>query len=207
MEQCFSTARHGDLAKPFWRNSTVFAAYITENTSASHTWSIMRSFFPFAVFLVAPIISTLSADNIYEAFLPSNEPDEPEWSPGAFGTVFNEDMVDVSPLEVPADFLGQGMSVDIASTGDRCSSGGVQLPGVMKRRAGADDYCSGGSNLAPPEKQLVIPNLSTLKLDDFCPKKFPSLASLLVCASIDPTKTTSSLFLGYALEDSQLGES
>lgn len=156
----------------------------------------MRSFILFIIFPLAVLDVIFAEESNYEAFLLSAEPNEFEWTMGDLETGPTEDLIDASPLEYTLEPYDQGLPLDVASTGDSCSSGGLL-------RRGVDDYC--GSNLGPQERPLVIPNLGTLELDEFCPKKFPSLASILVCASTESKNIQTSIFIGASLFESQLG--
>ena len=159
----------------------------------------MRCFVLLVTSLLTISHGIVADDNLYEAFLPSSELDGSEWTSNDLGTATNGDLMDISSFEDPMASLDQGLPMEFAGTGSDCSLGTLRPRGV-------DDYC--GSNLAPPEKQLIIPNLSTLQLDLLCPKKFPSLTSnTLVCASKDPDNIQSSLFMAKSLFEAQLGGS
>lgn len=156
----------------------------------------MRTFVLLIAFLLPVLDVIFAEEKNYEAFLLSGAPNEFEWTVGDLGTGATEDLIDASPLEYTVESYDQDFPLDVASTGDRCSSGDIL-------RRGVDDLC--GSNLGPQERPLVIPNLGTLDLNGLCPKKSLALGSILVCASKDPQNIQRSIFTGTSLYESERG--
>lgn len=168
-----------------------------------HTELTMRFSFLSLVFLLSLIDVTIAEGNNYEEFLPLDELNESEWNLGNSVTATSVDLVDADLFEYPFELNDQELPQVIASNNQGCSSGGTPALNRLRPR-GDDDYC--GSNLGPQERPLIIPNLSTLKLESFCPNKFGPLASNLVCASKDPQNVqSSSLFNGISLLECESG--
>lgn len=161
----------------------------------------MQIFLLLLTFLVSRIDVALADDNDYEEFLPSNEPDQSEWTLDDVMTGNNMDLFDNGQFEYPSESYNQDLSPDFVSFDKGCSSAWAQTPEMLSPR-GDDDFC--GSNLGVQELPVVIPNLSTLNLASFCPNKFPEVASQLVCASDNPANMQSSLF-GISLMESKAG--
>lgn len=163
---------------------------------------IVRPFFPSLVLLLALLDLALADDGFYEEFLPPNDPNESEWTLANSMTAANVDLINADRSEYLFESNGPELPQDIASTDRGCGSREGQALNRLRPR-GDDDFC--GSNLGPIQLPTIIPNLSTLKLDTFCPNKFGPLASNLVCASKNPDNIKTSLFTGTSLYDAEAG--
>lgn len=163
---------------------------------------IVRLSFPYLLLLLLlPLLKVaLADDSLYEDFLPSNDPNEPEWALSSSSASL--DLVDTAQIEYPFELSDLEVPQDIASTGRPCGFVGGQALNRLRPR-GDDDFCT--SNLGDIQLPTIIPNLSTLKLDTFCPNKFGPFVSNLVCASKDPEKMKPSIFTSISLEDAEPG--
>lgn len=162
----------------------------------------MRFFLLFLAFLPTLMDVTLAEDNNYDQFLPSDEPNESEWTMGNLASATNLDLIDTGSFEDPSVSYNQELPQYPAGTGMGCSSEEVQPLNRLRPR-GVDDYCQ--SNLGPQERPVIIPNLSTLDLEALCPNKFIESALQLVCASKNPENIRSSLFTGITLFECEAG--